>query len=152
MGHRCIFPECTAGHFARLWAAAEQPCGVFAVCSHCKWKWELRMFCSGLVKQLQNKAVCSALLCSHSSRCLPVLSAPFACFAIYFNRNLFSFREHPLKAARSPLLLCRMFSKSVTLHLSPKYKIPSLRLERCVRAGKTSTRLIYKAKKKTSPA
>jgi len=76
-------------------------------------------------------------LCSYNSRCPSVLlSALFAWFAIYFNRNLFISREHNQKAARSPLLLCKMFSKSATLHLSPNYKIPSPRLEHCVKAEK----------------
>lgn len=116
-----------------VWAATEQPCGVSGALQPLQMETEAQDDLQWVAKSIAEQ---SCVLCSHSSRCLPVLSALFACFAIYFNRSLFSFREHPLKAARSPLLLCRMFSKSVTLHLSPKYKIPSPRLEHSVKAGK----------------
>lgn len=77
----------------------------------------------------------SALLFTSQGVSLFFCQTPCACFAIYFSRNLFSFREHNQKAARSSLLLCKMFSKSVTLHLSPNHKIPCPTLEHCVKAG-----------------
>lgn len=122
-------------------------------CYRAAWFWWINCFAviadeNDLQWVAQAIAEQSCVLCSHSSRCLSVLSAPFACFAIYFHRNLFSFREHPPKAARSPLLLCRMFSKSVTLYLSPKHKIPSPRLERCVKAGKPQLDWFIKLKRR----
>lgn len=76
MGHKCVFKKCVAGHFARVWAATEQlGCGE----STALQSLQMKMICSGLLKQLQNKATCSALtaqgVCLFCQ--LPLLALPF---------------------------------------------------------------------------
>lgn len=105
------------------------------------------VICCALLQRRQNRAASSALLVQFE---VPACSSVSALLALpfIFNGNLFSSREHNQKAAGSPLLLCKMFSKSVTLHLSPKHKIPALRLEHCVKAGKLQLDWFIKLKRR----
>lgn len=96
-----------------------------------------------VLKQLQNKALCSALL---SQLKVPACSVSSLCHL--FSQKPVQLQGAPSESSQVSLLLCRMFSKSVTLHLSPKHKIPSLRLERCVKAGKPRLDWFIKLKRR----
>lgn len=81
MEHKSIFTKGIAGHSARVWAAAEQPCGVSAALEPWQMKMEVQDDLHWVAKAIaqQSHVLCSALtaqgVCLFCQ--LPLLALPF---------------------------------------------------------------------------
>lgn len=78
MGHKCVFKKCIAGHFARVWAGALQPCGGgSAALQPLEMKMEVQWVAKAIEEQ--SRVLCSALtaqgVCLFCQ--LPLLALPF---------------------------------------------------------------------------
>lgn len=81
MEHKSIFTKGISGHSARVWAAAEQPCGVSAALEPWLMKMEVQDDLHWVAKAIaqQSHVLCSALtaqgVCLFCQ--LPLLALPF---------------------------------------------------------------------------